>query len=103
MGGWQKTMSICITGMIDLVKSSVGFSENGKHKRDGKCSTFAYPPVLQPSKYPVNFLGLIGDKRHLNELTREDYALSDLMIWAPKLRWEHLHPSGRPCCSFHPA
>jgi hypothetical protein len=38
----------------------------------------------------------------LNETTREDFALPDLMIWAPKLRWEHLHPSGRPCCPFHP-
>jgi hypothetical protein len=102
-GGWQKRTSRFITAMIDLVtKSSVGFRENGKHERYGKWPSFAYPPVLQPSKDPVNFLGLIGDERHLNELTREDFALPDLMIWAPELRWEHLYPSGRPCCPFHP-
>jgi hypothetical protein len=59
-------------------------------------------PVLQPSKDPVNFLGLIGDERQLNALTQEDFALPDLMIWAPELRWEHLYPFGRPCCPFHP-
>jgi hypothetical protein len=101
-GSWQKTTSIFITGMVDLVKKSVGFSENGKHERYGKWPAFAYPPVIQPSKDPVNFLGLIGDERQLNELTREDFALPDLMIWAPELRWEHLYPSGRPCCPFHP-
>jgi hypothetical protein len=102
-GNWQKTTSIFINRMVDLVKKSVGFSENGKHERYCKWPAFAYPPVLQPSKDPVNFLGLIGDERHLNALTREDFfALPDLMIWAPELRWEHLCPSGRPCCPFHP-
>jgi hypothetical protein len=101
-GNWQKTTSIFINRMVDLVKKSVGFSENGKHERYGKWPAFAYPPVLQLSKDPVNFLGLIGDERHLNALTREDFALPDLMIWAPELRWEHLYPSGRPYCPFHP-
>jgi hypothetical protein len=38
----------------------------------------------------------------LNELTREDFALPDVMIWAPELRWPHLYMTGRPCCPFHP-
>jgi hypothetical protein len=97
-GSWQRTTSLFMTGMIDLVKKAVGFAENGKHERCGK----AYPPVLQPSKDPVNFLGLIGDTRNLNETTREDFALPDPMIWAPELRWEHLCPCERPCCPFHP-
>jgi hypothetical protein len=87
-GSWQKTTSIFIDGMVDLVKKSVGLSENGKHDRYGKWPAFAYPPVLQPSKDPINFLGLIGDERHLNALIRalirEDFALPDLMIWAPR-------------------
>jgi hypothetical protein len=54
-GSWQRTTSLFITGMVDLVKKAVGFAENGKHERYGKWPAFAYPPVVQPSKDPVNF------------------------------------------------
>lgn len=102
-GNWQACTWRFFRLVVDKLKESAWFEETGNHKRQGQWPAFAYG-VIQPSKDPVHFFLLSGciEIREPHELTPQDFALPDWLIWDPELRWPSRYPDGHSCCLFHP-
>jgi hypothetical protein len=110
-GNWQKRTWNFFAAVVSELKKNVGFEERGQHKRYGAWPKFARGSCIDPSKDPHNHLDLLGEgvgedgiiiaEKEIQELTREDFALPSILVWAPELRWPHLYPEGRPFCAWH--
>ena len=100
---WSKSAWVFLNSILETVKDSVWFEERGRHELKGEWPLIHFHPKIEASSDPITWIRALGNEKSLRDLSREDFALPNVMCWAPERRWPWLYEQDNflPRCPWH--